>query len=163
MYALGVGGKREEATQLAEARELPFVQEALASIAEGGYAEALTRTAYLLQRKGQPMALATLELRAELLQEYRDLLPEIAPHERRRLRGEQEIICRYESEQAIETLPRLLADPSERAKFLALLDRLVADPRIMAGGVTPEQRASYERIRAVVSAAEGGPRLAAVA
>jgi len=163
MYALGIGGKREEAAQLAEARELPFVQEALASIAEGGYAEALTRAGYLLQRKGQPMALATLELRAELLEEYRDLLPAIAPHERRRMRGEQEIICRYEPEQALETLPRLLADPADRARFLALLDRLVADPRVMAGGVTPEQRAAYERIRAVVSAAEGGPRLAVAA
>ena len=164
MFALRMGEKHEEAAQLVEGRELPFVQEALASIAEGGYVEALTRAAYLLQRRGQPMALATLQLRADLLEEYRDLLPAIEPHERRRIRGEQEIICRYEPERALETLPKLLSDAGDRARFVALLDRLVADPRVMAGGVTSEQRATYERIKGVVSAAAGGgPRLAAAA
>jgi len=164
MFALRMGEKHEEAAQLVEGRELPFVQEALASIAEGGYVEALTRAAYLLQRRGQPMALATLQLRADLLEEYRDLLPAIEPHERRRIRGEQEIICRYEPERALETLPKLLSDAGDRARFVALLDRLVADPRIMAGGVTSEQRATYERIKGVIAAAEGGaPRLAVAA
>jgi len=162
MFALRIAEKHEQAERVAEARELPFVQQALAAIGEGGYIEALTRAGYLLARKGEPMPLTRLQMRAELMAEYRDLLPKIAPHEWRRIRGEQEIVCRYEPEQAIETLPRLLTDPGDRARFLALLDRLVADPRILAGGITPEQRAAYERIKGVLAAAKGGaPRLAA--
>ena len=62
-------------------RELPFVHEALASIGEGGYPEALTRAGYLLARHGEPLPLARLEIKEELLKEYRDLLPE-HPQER---------------------------------------------------------------------------------
>ena len=40
----------------AEPRELPFVQDALASIAEGGYAEALARVACLLAAQGRAAA-----------------------------------------------------------------------------------------------------------
>jgi len=131
-------------------RELPFVREALASVAEGGYVEALTRAGYLLARRGEPLPLSRLQLKEELLQEYRDLLPEIARDEARRIRGEQEIICQYAQEEAIAALPALLRDPFDRRRFMTLIERLVADPRIQAAGTTDAQREMLGRIRAVL-------------
>ena len=37
--------------------------------------------------------------------DYRELLPAMPPDQWRRVRGEQEIIVRYEPEQALATLP----------------------------------------------------------
>ena len=131
-------------------RELPFVRDALASIAEGGYIEALTRTAYLLGRHGEPLPLERLQLKEELIHEYRDLLPDIPRDEARRIRGEQEIICRYEPEQAITSLPTLLREPEDRQRLVTLLERLLADPRIQAAGVTDAQRKMLARIHGVL-------------
>ena len=82
-------------------RELPFVKKALASIDKGGYAEALARVAFLLAHKDEPLPLSRLQLAHELIEEYRELLPELAPDEVRRIGGEQEIIARYEPEKAV--------------------------------------------------------------
>ncbi len=135
-----------------DSRELPFVREALGAIAEGGYAEALARAGYLLARHGEPLPLQRLELRQELMEAYRDLLPDIPRHEARRIRGEQEILCRYEPEQAIATLPVLLRDPADRERFLALTERLLTDPRIQAAGPTEAQRTMLERLRTLLGA-----------
>jgi pimeloyl-ACP methyl ester carboxylesterase len=131
-------------------RQLPFVREALASIAEGGYPEALTRAGYLLARHGEPLPLARLELKEKLLEEYGDILPDLPRDEARRIRGEQEIICRYEPEKAIASLPELLRDPADRVRFLTLLKRIVTDPRIQAAGATDGQREMLSRIRGVL-------------
>ena len=113
VFSLYVADKREQErakpSAIAEPRELPFVQEALASIAEGGYAEALARVACLLARKGEPLLLSRLQMRQELRTEYKELLPAMPPDQWRRVRGEQEIIVRYEPEEALATLPELLA------------------------------------------------------
>ena len=47
-------------------------------------------------------------MRQELAKEYSDLLPTLPPDQWRRVRGEQEIIARYEPERSIATLPDLL-------------------------------------------------------
>ena len=93
-----------------EPRELPFVKEALASIAEGGYPEAVARCLHLLKAKGRPMLLENLQLKAALMKEFSDLLPNLPRDEERRIRGEQEIVVEFEPEKAVETLPRLLAE-----------------------------------------------------
>ena len=126
--------------QAAEARELPFVKEALASIAHGGYAEALARVACLLARKGEPLLLSKLELKRELAADYAELLPDIAQDEWRRVRGEQDIIVRYEPELALKTLPQLLSKPGDRERLGTLVQRLIADERMQRGQPTAEQR-----------------------
>ena len=62
-------------------RELPFVKEALASIDKGGYAEALARVAFLMAHEDEPLPLSRLQLAHDLIDEYRDLLPELPPDE----------------------------------------------------------------------------------
>ena len=133
-----------------EARELPFVKEALASIDKGGYREAVARVAFLLSRKGEPLPLWHLEAKQEIMKEYGELLPPVARDEARRIRGEQEIIVRYERDRAFETLPQLLAESADRERLLALLDRLLADRRVQSAKPSAEQLAMLERIRGVL-------------
>jgi hypothetical protein len=135
-----------------EPRELPVVQEALAKIGQGGYVEALARVAFLLARHGEPLPLSRLELRAEMAAEYADDLPQVDPHAWRRIRGEQEIIARFEPEQAVQALPRLLAARADRQRLLALLDKVTSDERVQAEEPTPGQVAMLARIRAALSA-----------
>ena len=99
----------EAETPRVDPRELPFVRKALASIDKGGYAEAVARVAFLLAHKDEPLPLSRLQLAHEMIEEYRELLPELAPDEARRIGGEQEIIARYEPDKAVETLPVLLS------------------------------------------------------
>ena len=106
--------------QPSDARQHPKVREALDAIEQGGYAEALARTACLLARKGEPLPLARFELKGQLAREYADLLPPLAAQEWRVIRGRQEAICRHEPDRAVETLPKLLASAEDRARCLTL-------------------------------------------
>jgi hypothetical protein len=133
-----------------EPRELAVVQQALAGIEQGGYAEAAARAAFLLARRGEPLPLSRLELKKDLLADYKDLLPRLSQDEARRVRGAQELIVRYAPEQAIATLPRLLPEASDRERFLSLLQRLMADERVQDMKPLPEQVAMLERIRSTV-------------
>jgi pimeloyl-ACP methyl ester carboxylesterase len=164
--ALHPGGKEEAgpAAARAEGRELPVVREALAAIDEGGYAEALARAACLLARKGEPFPLARIELKAQIARDYRDLLPALESDEWHRIRGRQEIICRYEPEQALATLPTLLASADDRERFLMVLDRLLTDPRIPADRVSAKQRTMAARIHEHIEVAPASrkPRLTVV-
>jgi len=155
LFSLTLADQRraEEPKPAADPRELPFVKEALASIEEGGYAEAIARVAFLLARKGEPLPLSRLQLKLELMGDYRELLPAVAPDEARRIRGEQEIIVRYEPEKAIQTLPVLLAERAERDRLLTLLDRLLADKRVQHVEPSADQMAMLERIRSVLGSA----------
>ena len=140
-----------------DARELPVVKEALAGMENGGYAEAAARAAFLLARQGEPLPLSRLELKKELLAEYKDLLPSLSPDEARRVRGAQELIVRYAPEQAVATLPRLLPQKSDRERFMSLLERLLADDRVQKIKPLPEQVAMLERIRSSVGAKAAAP------
>ena len=141
---------RHEAEQngapMLEGRELPFVAEALASIARGGYPEALARVAAMLARSGEPLPLSTLQLKQELMADYADLLPSIGADEWRRIRGEQEIIVRYEPEQALATLPKLLANPSDRQKLVTLVRKLLADERVRRRQPSAQQLSMIEHV-----------------
>jgi hypothetical protein len=96
---------------------------------------------YLLARKGEPMLLSTLATKEAMIEEFRDLLPDVTRDQWRRIRGEQEIVARYEPEQAIATLPALLADPRDRERLMTLMSRLLSDERIRRANPTAEQKA----------------------
>ncbi len=158
MFSIYLADKHvaEQAAATTEPRELPFVKEALASIEAGGYPEALARVAYLLARRGEPLPLSRLQLKQELAEEYRDLLPALAPDEARRIRGEQEIIVHYEPEQAIATLPALLPTQAERNRLLNLLDHVLNDKRVRDLEPSPQQQAMLARIRILLGARGAG-------
>jgi hypothetical protein len=160
VFSLYIADKSEaeaSAAPVAEGRDLPFVKEALASIAEGGYPEALARVACLLARKGEPLMLSRLQMKQQLIKEYGDLLPKMSPDEWRRVRGEQEIIVRYEPERALATLPELLKNPGDRERLATLGRALMGDERVQSR--SDEQLAMIERIGTTLKGgrAGGGP------
>ncbi|MCC6194354.1 MAG: poly(3-hydroxybutyrate) depolymerase, partial [Burkholderiales bacterium] len=136
---------------VAEPRELPFVQEALRAIGEGGYPEALARVACLLARKGEPLLLSRLSAKREMLADYKGLVPDLPPDQWRRVRGEQEVIVRYAPEEALATLPALLRDEGDRARLVTLVRSLLADERVRRAQPTIEQLAMVEEIGKALS------------
>lgn len=144
--------QRSEEKELGRGREATYVQEALGAMESGAYPEAVARAGALLARRGQPLPLSRLQLRKELLSDFKDFLPDLPADAARRIRGEQDVIVAYERDMAIETLPKLLSNKGDRERFLLLLERLLADRRIQADGVTPEQEATLARIRSALGA-----------
>jgi hypothetical protein len=151
MFALTMAEEQRADSAAAAARasaSKEIVSKALASIEEGGYAAAAVRIGALLARHGEPLPLERLALRKELMVDYADLMPDLEPAEWRRLRGEQEVIVRHVPEQALATLPKLLAARSDRTRLLRLVEGLLNDPRIEGFKPTAEQRAMVELLRA---------------
>src|SRR5262245_6929002 len=140
VFSLYFADKRSgDGEAVAEARALPYVKEAIAAIDRGGYPEALARAASLLARHGAPLPLSWIETKKELLHDYRDLLPDLPPDAWRRIRGEQDIIVRYERARALATMPALLPSRADRDRLLELMSRLCTDERVQATQPTPEQ------------------------
>jgi hypothetical protein len=134
----------------ADSRESPYVKDALASIREGGYTEAFARVAFLLARKDESLPLSRVVTRQDLAKDYADLLPALSAENWRRIRGEQEIIARYEPEQAIDALADLLAERADRERLCTLIDRLLADKRVQQSKPTAGQMAMLDRVRGVL-------------
>jgi hypothetical protein len=157
VFSLYVADKRQSQQggpeRIAEPRELPFVKEALASMSEGGYPEALARVACLLARKGEPLLLSRLQMKQELMVEYKDLLPQMPPDQWRRIRGEQEIIVRYAPDEALATLPELLRDDKDRDRLVSLVRSLLADERVQRAKPSHEQLAMFDNIGKALSVA----------
>ena len=85
-------------------------------------------------------------MKHELATEYRALLPDLAPDQWRRIRGEQDIIVRYEPEKAIASLPKLLSKHGDRERLITLVRRLLADERMRRFEPTTEQLTMLENI-----------------
>lgn len=152
LFAFYLGDERDPGTvaSAVDAGERPFVQEALASIDKGGYPEALARVGFLMAHRDEPLPLARVQLASDLLEDYRDLLPDLPRADVRRIGGEQEIIVRYEPDKAVETLPVLLAKRKDRDRLLTLLERVLQDKRVQRIQPSPEQTAMLARIRRVL-------------
>jgi len=133
----------------ADPRQRPIVQQALARMTQGGYPEAFARVGFLLAGTDDPIPLSLLTTAQDLIKDYADLMPALPMDEWRRIRGEQEIIVRYDRERAIETLPRLLKD-AEREHLLALIERVVNDKRVLERPPTQQQSAMLERVRSAL-------------
>ena len=160
MYSLHLADKQPaqlDAEAAAEVRALPFVQEALESIGEGGYTEAFARLASLrAAHQGELLPLAQLVKRKELAPSYAEYLPDVPRDQWRRIRGEQEIITRYAPEQAIATLPTLLRERGDRERLLKLVDKLMADPRVQEHP-SEAQLAMVDRLRDILNQAGQPP------
>ena len=132
----------------ADARDTPVVRDALASIEHGGYVEALARVAFLLMRKGEPLPLSRLELRKELLPDYRGLP---AGHVPARLAQDPRRAGNHRALRAAigpsPRFPSLLDDPADRERLVTLLEKLTADRRVHASPATAAQVAMMGRIR----------------
>ena len=152
---------RQDASQVeglpVDPRELAVVKEALAAIDRGGYTEAVERVAAFIAGHGEPLPLQRLQTAKELLDDYRELLPELSFEQRRLIHGEQDIIVRYEPERALATLPQLLSEPGDRQRMLTLLDTVLADERLIRSfKPSDKQLAIVQRIRGVLTS--GLPR-----
>jgi len=158
LFSLYLADKREADERASGAavpmdpRELPFVKEALASLEQGGYAEALARIGALINRVDVPIPLSRLELRRDLVEDYAEFLPALSREQMRRIRGEQDIVVRYEPERALHTLPKLLADAADRERLLTLIERLLGDDRVRARKLTAEDLARVDSILGVLGA-----------
>ena len=145
-FYLSEQAAKEAKAHPADERELPFVEQALAHMTQGGFNEACARAACLLQRKGTSLPLARVVMRQELAKDYASLAPDVPLNEWRRIRGEQDIIVRKAPEEALATLPRLVNE-EERQRLLTLIDHLVADKRVQDSHPTAEQAEMLERVR----------------
>ncbi|REG49791.1 uncharacterized protein DUF3141 [Paraburkholderia sp. BL6669N2] len=169
MFSAYEGGERNDALEKsaraeANPRDLPFVKDALSSMTEGGYSEAVARVACLLARRGEALPLARLVLRQQLAEDYAEYLPQLPPDQWRRIRGEQEIIVSYEPDQALATLPVLLGDREDRRKLLGLIAKLLADSRVQGAEPTPAQLSMLEGIQSILPVkAQRGPQASASA
>jgi Protein of unknown function (DUF3141) len=141
-------------------RDQELTRHVLANLAAGGYPAAVARVAALLARTGQPIPLARLDLKRELIRKYDGLLPRVPADQWRRIRGEQEVAVDLEPEEALETLGALLPERLDRHRLGSLLDHMIEEGA--SHGVTPTdaQRAMLARIRTILSVA-GAPRLRA--
>jgi pimeloyl-ACP methyl ester carboxylesterase len=148
----------EEGQKPVDPRDLPIVKTALASISKGGYPEAVARVFSLLARPDAPFSLEQLRLKSELAGKFTNLLPHLPRDQQRRIRGEQDIIVRYEPARALETLPMLLGKAPDRARLRTLLDRLFADQRVAQFKPTAEQLAMLKQIRHLLGPQGPPPR-----
>jgi pimeloyl-ACP methyl ester carboxylesterase len=154
--ALGVaqGSAPEADPAVRDPRELPLVRDALAAIGTGGYPEALALIGALTGRKAGRIPLGRLEL-VDRFVRGDEALSRLPTEAVRRIKAEQAVVAELEPERGLQSLPRLLADPEDRRRALAALDEAVA-----AVELTAEQQALLARVRAVLGAPTGGPRLA---
>jgi len=150
--ALGVveGPANEAQPAVPDPRELPLVQDALAAIGTGGYPEAVALIGSLIGRGAGRIPLVRLELVDRLVRSDK-VLSRLPADAIRRIRAEQAVVAELEPERGLQSLPRLLADPADRKRALAVLDEAVATVE-----PTPEQRVVLDRVRAVLGAAAPG-------
>ena len=137
---LGMGeGPGGEARSPVNPRELPLVQDALAAIGTGGYPEAMALIGALIARGVGRIPLARLELVDRFIQSD-EVLSRLGADAIRRIKAE------LEPERGLLSLRGLLADPEDRQRALAVLDKAVAVVEL-----TPEQGAMLDRARRVLT------------
>jgi len=149
LMSLGIPAEAgPEAAQVpSEPRELTAVRKSLEAIDRGGFLEAIARVGALMASQRGEFPLGRLELKSDL-QKSDAVLSQLTEDEARRIRAEQATLVHLEPERALESLPRLLADPRDREHLIDLMERAVAMVEL-----NPDQRAMLDRIRRVLEPA----------
>jgi hypothetical protein len=83
----------------------------------------------------------------------------MAPDAWRRVRGEQEIVVRYEPERALATLPNLLVKKEDRERLVKLVRSLLADERVQRAKPSSEQLAMIADIGEKLQVVGAQPKL----
>ena len=96
-------------------RESPEVLRAIENIESGGYASALVRMLVLIADSSDQIRRTRLERTEELLRTT-EPFASIGPRIRNRILREQTLLCEFEPEAALATLPRLLPERPERER-----------------------------------------------
>jgi pimeloyl-ACP methyl ester carboxylesterase len=151
--ALGVvkESAAEDRTAVPNPWALPLVQDALAAIGTGGYPEAMALMGALIGRGAGRVPIARLELVDRFVRSDK-VLSRLPAETVRRIKAEQAVVAELEPERGLHSLPKLLADPADRRRALAVLDEAVATVE-----PTPEQRVVLDRVRVILGAALAEP------
>jgi hypothetical protein len=133
----------------------PEVRAALARTEQGGYAEAVIRMMILLARARGAVRRTRLA-RSNALLQGQPPFSEMTAAARQAMIHEQTVIVNFAPEEALAALPRLLPDPTERARAMAAVEE-VAGPEEDLGDAA---RAMLGRLRqtlglAVAAKSEG--------
>jgi poly(3-hydroxyalkanoate) synthetase len=104
-----------------ELRLMPEAQAALMNVGRGGFAEAVIRMLLLLSEARRSVRRDRLERSARILSCDEPFIT-LGAQRRAQLIHEQSIIVEFERNAAIETLPLLLPDPTERAKAVSVVE-----------------------------------------
>ncbi|MEQ8212554.1 MAG: DUF3141 domain-containing protein [Smithellaceae bacterium] len=139
MIALGFSGDVKPPIQVetkVNLKELPYVKEALSSIDQGGYPEAVARIGALLGRYAGAIPLVRLQMADEFVRSD-NVLSKLSADEIRRLRSDAGVMALLEPEKTMDALPQLLAVDEEREHILSILKW-----GLSVEGIAPEQRAT---------------------
>jgi pimeloyl-ACP methyl ester carboxylesterase len=135
--------------------ERELKEQALASLTVGGYAEAVARVFALLAKRDVRFPLSALHLKQELVGKFADLLPPTTPEQKRRIRGMQDVIVRYNRKGALETLPQLMTDPADRERLRTLLQRVGARQVVQEFKLNAQQIKMIRQLQQLLSGPTG--------
>lgn len=112
-------------------RELPQVQEALAGVSRGGFAEAVIRMLVLMARSRGAVRQSRLE-RSNTILNTTSPFRELGDAVRTEMIHGQTLIIDFEPELAVSTLPTLLPDLADRQRAIEVVELIAGDPAEMA-------------------------------
>jgi pimeloyl-ACP methyl ester carboxylesterase len=150
-FYLGPEEINQQRPEAMELRQKQLQRQLLDSITVGGYPEALSRVFSLLADRGVAFPLAQLHLKRELIEKFADLLPKTTPDKQRRIRGLQDLIVHRHRERALQTLPQLLSNPTDRQRLRTLLTRVLAEQGVRELKLTSTQIKTLRLIKKVLA------------
>ena len=107
-------------------RELPAVQAALINLARGGYAEGVIRILILIAKARGSVRQSRLERSNQILHSA-EPFKSLGDSARGHIINEQSLIVEYEPDQAVASLPKLLATAEERTRAITLVEQIAGD------------------------------------
>lgn len=138
----------KEPKKIKDPTKQPVVQQALLNIEQGGLLAAVVRTILLLEKDGDHITLDYLEAKKESVQKYLHLLGSFDINEVREIRGKEELISYYYPQKALETLPKLLNSPEDKANYIKFFTLLAEDTKAtVKGKLSSKQKRLVEQIK----------------